>query len=46
MQNAGFAFNLSGMRVCNKNMQGIAGVLALQSLTTVWGEEGKIQVSI
>lgn len=41
MHNTGFAFNLSGMSVCNKNMWDVAGVLVLQSLITVWGGGGK-----
>ena len=46
MHNTGFAFNLSGVMVSNKSPQGIAGVLALQCLATVWGGGGNVQVSI
>lgn len=37
MHDTAFAFNLSGVTVCSKNMQGIAGDLAVQSIATVWG---------
>lgn len=41
VHNTGFAFNLSGVSVCNKNTWDVAGVLVLQSLITVWGGGGK-----